>query len=304
MSRRKDEPLPITAAANGLVQKVSRTVAKRSTPRTLYHYTSGAGLLGVLQTKSIWATNIRFMNDIREFQVALDLIADALDRRRSAGHRPSRFMSALHAVLETALETASKIDIYVSSFSEHGDQLSQWRGYCPPGNGYSLGLAPNTLTHADSGAILVSCIYSKAQHAKLIDTVIDDVVTFADTYWRGPETSDRVLRESFKLFERIVFLLGPALKDPTFSEEVEWRLVSLASSFRTEQPDFRAARSMLIPYFAHTLGAHEDVPLVAEIVVGPTPYPDLAKQAVEALLRRHGIGTASVRNSTIPFRDW
>jgi hypothetical protein len=32
---------------------------------------------------------------------------------------------------------------FVSSFSERGDQLSQWRAYCPGGKGYSLGFRQN-----------------------------------------------------------------------------------------------------------------------------------------------------------------
>jgi hypothetical protein len=302
-SRRKHPPSP-TAAANSLVRKLVRRVSRRSTPTTLYHYTSGAGLIGILETRSIWATDIRFLNDTREFQVALDLVASALDRRRSI--RSSPFMSALHQVLGAALETASRTELYVSSLSEQGDQLSQWRGYCPTGNGYAIGVTPITLIPPDSDQtrFLVACIYDKSEHEKLVDTMIDDVLTFADTFWTGPDTSDRTLRESFKLFQRVASLLGPALKDPTFSEEAEWRLVSVASSFPPAHPSFRPGRSTLIPYFAHPLGDDDGVPLLDEIVVGPTPYPDLAKHSVEGLLRRHGISRPSVRTSTIPFRDW
>lgn len=34
----------------------------------LYHYTSAEGVLGITSPDSLWATNIRYMNDSREFR--------------------------------------------------------------------------------------------------------------------------------------------------------------------------------------------------------------------------------------------
>jgi hypothetical protein len=104
MAKANREPPSITEAAKKLLGKVIRTVTRRSEPATLYHYTSAAGLLGILKTRSIWATNIRFMNDTREFALALDLITAALQRRST--DYANRFMAALHQVLGEALRSA------------------------------------------------------------------------------------------------------------------------------------------------------------------------------------------------------
>ena len=32
-------------------------------PSPLYHYTSQAGLFGIIQDRQIWATNVLFLND-------------------------------------------------------------------------------------------------------------------------------------------------------------------------------------------------------------------------------------------------
>jgi len=304
MPKAKRPPPSISEAAKTLIKKVIRAVERQPEPETLYHYTSAPGLLGILKQGSVWATNIRFMNDTREFGLALELMTVALERRSSDG--TSRFMSALHQVLREALRSASSTEFYVSSFSEDGDQLSQWRGYCPSGSGYSIGVRPITLTEADADGMrfLVPCIYDKGEHKQLVETVTNDVIAFANTYWTGPDSSDRVLRESFKVFERVVSLLGPALKDTTFREEVEWRLVSLPSAFSAQALEFRPGRATLVPYFSHPLGMDGDVPLIAEIVIGPTAYPDLARRAAEDLLRKYRLRRTRIRASTIPFRDW
>src|ERR1700745_2358870 len=49
--------------------------------RTLYHYTTQAGLLGILTSKSIWASEIRFLNDATEFRTAFDAVGAELGSR-------------------------------------------------------------------------------------------------------------------------------------------------------------------------------------------------------------------------------
>lgn len=51
------------------------------TPEILYHYTDAKGLLGILNSKQIWATSYRFMNDAREFEYGFDLISDGYPRK-------------------------------------------------------------------------------------------------------------------------------------------------------------------------------------------------------------------------------
>jgi hypothetical protein len=39
----------------------------------LYHYTSQDGLIGMLNEKTIWASKIHYLNDSKEFALALEL---------------------------------------------------------------------------------------------------------------------------------------------------------------------------------------------------------------------------------------
>ena len=43
-------------------------------PDALYHYTSRKGFLGIIKTKQIWASHIRFMNDLKEQILALEIL--------------------------------------------------------------------------------------------------------------------------------------------------------------------------------------------------------------------------------------
>ena len=47
-------------------------------PKSLFHYTTAAGLLGILRESVLWATEARFLNDAQEAVYARDLFVSAL----------------------------------------------------------------------------------------------------------------------------------------------------------------------------------------------------------------------------------
>src|ERR1035441_8491044 len=106
---------------------------------TLFHYTTAAGLLGILKGSNIWATDLRFLNDAQEAVYARDMVIEAVTTMENPVHRPEHWA---HEHGEPALEEFgryqgfvlnemrnSEFGVYVTCFCESGDLLSQWRGY-------------------------------------------------------------------------------------------------------------------------------------------------------------------------------
>jgi len=56
-------------------------VLNEEPPDILYHYTDQDGLLGIVSTGKMRATNIEYLNDQREYRHALALMEDCLNRR-------------------------------------------------------------------------------------------------------------------------------------------------------------------------------------------------------------------------------
>ena len=291
-------------ANQAYVAHVLTRLGRRRRPRVLYHYTSGSGLLGIVESKSIWATSVRYLNDSAEYALAVAAAEMILDHRASMARTP--FKMGIYRVLKDSLKQGHETEVFVSSFSQNADQLSQWRGYCPAANGDSIGFTPAVLIMSNHElSYLAPCVYEEDAQYKLIESVIDDVVDFAVQFDRElPEHIDRVLRETFKLFEKLFPIVAPVVKDRRFEEEREWRLVSLASEFNPTETKVRAARSMLIPYIDHKLALDGERLQLSEIIVGPTPHAKLAKQSVELLMEKHQVKNAVIRNSEIPYRDW
>lgn len=288
-----------------LEKRLIKNLSAKRRPSVLYHYTSGPGLIGILQSKSIWATNIRFLNDSTEYSLALKLAQEVIQNLIEDAH--NKFDLGLYNVLKEKLAgEKGQGEVYVSSFTENGDQLSQWRAYCPPAGGYAIGFKSKSLMEpggSNSDRFLARCTYDLPSQKELIRNLIQTVAEFAEGSVHDHVTHDRVFRESFKLLGRLLPLVAPALKDSSFSEEQEWRLVRLPSSFEDGTQQFRQGRSMLIPYYQHSFPTENGTAPIEELVVGPTPHPDLARDAAQALLMTHR-RPAAVRSSSIPYRTW
>ena len=75
---------------------------------------------------------------------------------------------------------------------------------------------------------------------------------------------------------------------------------------------FRSGKSTLIPFVEIMLDVMREgadcVPredyFINEVVIGPTPTPELTSEALRSLFEAEGHPGVVVRTSQIPFRDW
>jgi hypothetical protein len=53
----------ISREVRDIVDIAISTRSKVSIPLTLYHYTTSVGLIGIIESDSIWATSVEFLSD-------------------------------------------------------------------------------------------------------------------------------------------------------------------------------------------------------------------------------------------------
>jgi hypothetical protein len=279
---------------------------QQSPPEFLYHYTSQEGLLGIIKTGSLWATNISYLNDSTEFELSLGLIRDSLsaaietsewEENRFTTRDPDRATDATKRKEEESRlwRLATRIDgsdLCVTCFCKEDDLLSQWRGYTGPGYGYSLAFHTERLktSASDAGFIFGKCIYNSDLQKHIINESLEYLLT------KGP-AGDRVEIKDFVAVIRYCAFF----KHPSFEQEQEWRLVSSSHSDLL-QTRFRSGNSMIIPYVLIPIGKGK-LSAIDRVRVGPRPHMDLSKRSVELLLVQNDM-TPSVYPSFIPFRDW
>jgi Protein of unknown function (DUF2971) len=277
---------------------------RQPTPDFLYHYTSQDGLLGIIESGSLWATAISYLNDAMEFALPLGLIRDRLfdelqSREMQAAHfaktDPARASRAnqrkdrarVFSRFVTPLDTRSPL--CVTCFCANGDLLSQWRGYAGDGYGFSLGFIPSILKAiaSDSGFLLGKCIYDPDLQKKIIAEGVEYLMT---------TTPSGRLEEGTYFWT--VMTYGAFFKHLAFEQEQEWRLVSPDPA----NSHFRRGKSMIIPYASLPINSVENLGL-DHAFVGPSPHMALSTRSAEDMLLCNNIDVI-VHPSSIPFRNW
>ena len=92
------------------------------------------------------------------------------------------------------------------------------------------------------------------------------------------------------------------LKDPAFSEEREWRLISpYYDNYVLAPICYREGASMLSPFIK--LKLLKERPLFSEVLLGPSEHQNLSMQALVQFLSKRSL-TSGVVNSGVPYREW
>lgn len=291
--------------------------------RMLYHYTSLNGVIGIVKSRSLWATQVSYLNDASEFlhgltfakQIASDIFME------------DDYLEAFGWAVRHALESISNHDIYVTSFSVKPDLLSQWRGYCPEGSGICLGFDFEKIRSfcIDQDYRLGKCIYEHQEQTQQIESLIvrcldkfpkpplsreeydkltskDQVRFVIDYRLRTSEGSDKLKADDalkwlcIKLTELI-----PLFKHEGFHEESEWRIVAKAPN---EQVMFRARPSSLAPYVELEILPIKASSVLREVIIGPSPNQSRCETSVDMLLAVHGLNMVKLGCSSLPFNSW
>jgi hypothetical protein len=217
-------------------------------------------------------------------------------------------------------------NVFVSSFSENGDSLSQWRAYSERSGGYSIGFRPEYLRavgerflssrldrFSQGSDSLVRCIYYdeeeerslKDEIKKLVSAYIEEAATAAKLPvgegilgFRTPPAL--AIKHFLKLGKR-----SAITKDNGFREEAEWRLAFLLQQGPTiADIEFKPGSSMPVPYLKVPLRLEDKVIGIRKVIVGPCPHTNEAAKSVQMLLEGECLRGVKVVSSQIPYRNW
>ncbi|MEG0969258.1 MAG: hypothetical protein RSG92_28260, partial [Pseudomonas sp.] len=101
---------------------------------SLYHYTDVNAVRSILEKRQLWLSDIRFLNDSQEMNDGSRFVLDALDDLLPVPGMDKDCFDNAKERLREAFDDHISFDIddeptFVCSFSEAGNQLSQWRAY-------------------------------------------------------------------------------------------------------------------------------------------------------------------------------
>jgi hypothetical protein len=281
-------------------------LVEKQLPSVIYHYTTREGLLGILNEGFLWATDIRYLNDSNEFELAKKVLFEVMDKPNGVPFNKNE-KKVLDGIKHWMEKTSDQLHSYVCSFSEKEDLLSQWRGYTKPGDGYAIGFFTNDLKALLKKPTfsLEYCRYEKIAQKELVERFLRDVIRSPSF---KPVMANNCYESSMNLFFEHLppfMSIAPLIKDESFKEECEWRLVAPFSGALPNKLCFRSGKSALKPYIPFCLKNTPNGELpIFEVVIGPSPHGNLDKQAVMRLLKQKNAKRNECQLSKIPFRDW
>lgn len=273
------------------------------TPETVYHYTDGRGIQGILGGTQ-WLTSIEHLNDSQEFSYARDLYLQALDELKTD---PSVSDSVRAGAKNSYGEATVAVrnmpgTVFVASYSTAPDALGQWRGYSGVGGRYCIGFDVQKLKQL---AETENLMFQPVEYG--LDASLKQA-KFAFIQALGELQPDRGLGGSkgqSALHFKAMLKFAPWCKHEAFREEAEWRLAyHLRSRYdpSSRAVSHRIGRSILVPYVAINLGSSSSP--ISSVMTGPSPHPDLAETSVSSLLWSNNLRSVSISRSKVPFRDW
>ncbi len=273
-----------------------------SRPReTLYHYTTFKGVFGIVQSKALWASDIRYMNDSAELRHTVDLIKRETRARIDRNSGSAKLLNAFGEWLNRKLTHGHLL--FAASFRENGNLLSQWRGYSTVGKGVSLGFDPAMLEQRAQrqGFKIARCVYVEREQKALISQLVDAVEFLANDLAEVDGKVDYLA--AFAKIETDLLTVAAVLKHPSFEEEAEWRVISPVYSER-EVPDikFREGSSMIVPHVEFSLADGRGLGL-QHAFLGPSPNSQNSIDSLGMFLRLHDAEPKEgISDCMIPYR--
>lgn len=279
----------------------------------LYHYTSFNALSGILKERSLWATDLRFVNDSTEFRHATDMLSTEIEHRLQVADVSAGESQDLNS-LKSRLVRVEPPPAYVFSMSKEKNDLSQWRAYSGAG-GVAIGFDRDELAAVAKGFELVECEYRPDKQRELIAGFVDDSMGVIDAA-RSRLSEQEIHDPATGVFNTKIrprfTRLAVTLKHPDFAAEKETRLAHVpASDDLKDLPEIscRPGKAILIPHMTIKLSEARR-PLELDVLAGlrsVTAGPNfhrgvLLHEAIRAAFFANGLHARKIQWSETPYR--
>lgn len=290
-------------------------------PYELHHYTDLNALIGIVNKKEIWFTNVEYLNDITEFHDGKNLFLKLLEKKESKFKSKKTYKEIINYIEEERGEKNGKPyvkpDAFFSfSLSEEKDSLEQWRAYSNNENGIMITFN-NIFSHLrELGISCLKVTYNDDDYCKELNDIIEEM-----TKW-DLDFDDFNLFYFWGDLHDYLANLFLKKKNPAYENEKEWRLIythreidDLEKNEKDavkEKIRFRAANDYLVPYSILNLRKLEffdESNFIRKVLISPTnknkeKNKNRSLNGIRRLLEENNLSNSKhiVNLSSLPYR--
>jgi hypothetical protein len=277
--------------------------------QVIWHYTDGSGLIGILESSRLHATQISALNDAKETRYASELFIQAvreLIKERAAEPDVVTFLNMLIGFSEENVEAHVRSKFFVVCFSGEEDDLTQWERYGIE-NGYAIGFYARGLNREPTST-LYRVIYDEQKQKKAARELAEATIQF---YLEGLigerlENPEQWTREFLTTWDEWVYKLAPLAKAGKWRAENEYRIVHELKLAEFPLVRFKAKSTMIARYVPldtpNWMPRRASLLPLAKIWIGPGSHQQASKISIGLLLDQMGYAAIPIETSTIALQ--
>ena len=278
----------------------------------VYHYTSADGLMGILNSRSLWFTDYNSLNDESEGQYIFSLARQIL----STSSYPEEYKNNVRWVLfdnegYRLAPIKSNVEKYfICSFSCNKDSMPLWNYYTKNKNatGYNLEFNTDKLKNLDrvltdekipASLQITRVLYNEERQHLLVKQILD---YFLPVWTKYISYRHEILMALLFSLEINRF----KIKHPAFMAENEVRLFINIKEESFKELVKEKNKLLKIRNINGIFTAYFDIPFnikdIISLTVSPTIKNDYAISSMRLLLDSYGLVDTTINKSQIPLR--
>jgi len=274
------------------------------TPETIYHYTDIESLINIVHAKSIYASDVRFLNDANEIYHGKDVLFHEIENFERKKHNTEQ-RKEIADVLRRNFDLISNLHILSTCFCSEGDLLNQWRDYGASEGRISIGLNRTALEDAfgynEPGLLLSEVMYKYKNKRDLLMNTLNQYLKVYKDWYNDMEDPDLFRRFRVDLLKTIIQVIS-TIKDPSFRNENEWRIV-IPRLKKQNDIFFQNKVGIIVPRIKLSVGGDYSNLPIDRVIVGPSKQQETTIKSVKNFLYHYGYDYDIAVESEIPYRD-
>lgn len=276
----------------------------------VYHYTTTRSLHAILESRSLWLTDLAYLNDASEVSHGVTLGRQIVKEMVGPSDETAEWFEEVFDEVDRVPPRTS-----VACFSLVADSLSQWRAYSRGTCGVAVAFRPTDLMHCLGLASPVTfsrVLYDRTQKEHLFKRYVH----YTRLAWREDVKRDNVLPQwrsaCSSLAAAKLYSLAAVCKDDSFADEREYRIICQESSNTRDllPRRFRVDDPVVVPYVstrdiqdsAEASEEHRAAFRPVGVIVGPHPRSELVAAGIREYLLSLKFEDVPVEVSKVPFR--
>jgi hypothetical protein len=266
----------------------------------IYHYCSVESFSAIIQNKTLWLSSVYNLNDYKE----IHWIKDKIFKKIEVSINKDNFLK-----YKSFEELYSKQlpNVYIASFSEGSDLLSQWRAYANDGFGVAIGF--NSDYFKENNMVRTSSVlYDERNQEEQIDSILEPLENLDENIDTHSIEFSNICKEIIVNINN----LSAKSKNELFKEEQEVRLIHTPKITDDKENKrfifednlsemmFRSVCGNLIPYFELKFDEEKEIPAILEIIKGPKNK--FINEEAKIFLSNNGFYSVDIKSSKSSYR--